>query len=256
MQLNRRHFLGAAAGAAAFLARPSLADTGCIARLIEQAQNFAFIGARIAFISRALLGTPYLSHTLIGGPNLTERFVTREDGFDCVTFCETVLAAARAPAPDAFAAELRRIRYRGGEIDWFARNHYFAEWAQNNIANGIVRPILLPGARWREKTLDYMPALTRRRVALAATPRASVAAFSGLLTSGDIVGFLSRRPGLDYFHVGLIMVAADGALWLRHASLTHGRVLDQPFAGFCASNGVRRVTLLRPQEVWSGETIA
>jgi hypothetical protein len=256
MPLDRRHFLGAIAGAAALLARPGSAEEARIARLVDQARNFAFVGERIGFISRALVGAPYIGHTLVGGPEAAERFVMREDGFDCVTFCETVLAAARARAPDAFAAELRRIRYRDGEIDWFARNHYFADWTQSNIANGIVRPILLPGASWRRKTLDYMPALGRRRVSLSATPRASLADFGDRLATGDIIGFLSRRPGLDYFHVGFIVIEAEGNVWLRHASLSHGRVLDQPLKEFCAINGVRRVTLLRPQEVWSGEAIA
>jgi hypothetical protein len=174
--------------------------------------------------------------------------VLREDGFDCVTFCETVLAAARARTSDEFADELRRIRYRSGEVEWFARNHYFAEWGLNNIANGMLRPVLLPGAVLRHKTVDYMPALGVRRLAFAAVPGASLIAHGDRLLTGDIVGFLSRRPGLDCFHTGLIVLADDGALSLRHASRSRGRVLDQPLAEFLAENGVRNVALWRPQE--------
>jgi hypothetical protein len=246
--LSRRAILRLAGIGALCLARPGFAEESRLNRLILQAQSFAFVGERMGFISRALLGSPYIGHTLIGGPAEPERFVLREDGFDCVTFCETVLAAARARTPDEFADELRRIRYRSGEVEWFARNHYFAEWGLNNIANGMLRPVLLPGATLRHKTVDYMPALGVRRLAFAAVPGASLIAHGDRLLTGDIVGFLSRRPGLDCFHTGLIVLADDGALSLRHASRSRGRVLDQPLAEFLAENGVRNVALWRPQE--------
>ena len=54
------------------------------------------ISQRIDFISGALRGTRYQGYTLIGGPQRPEQFVVRDDAFDCVTFCETVLAAAIA----------------------------------------------------------------------------------------------------------------------------------------------------------------
>jgi hypothetical protein len=230
------------------LARPGFAEESRLDRLISQAQSFAFVGERMGFISRALVGSPYIGHTLIGGPAEPERFVLREDGFDCVTFCETVLAAARARAPEDFTNELRRIRYRDGEVDWSARNHYFAEWGLNNIASGMLRPVLLPGAALRHKTVDYMPALGVRRLAFAAVPSASLIAHGDHLLTGDIVGFLSRRSGLDCFHTGLIVTANDGVLSLRHASKSRGHVLEQPLAEFLTENGVRRVAIWRPQE--------
>ena len=77
--------------------RPGVAAEARIARLIEQAQR-AKARFRNGSISspRALRGTRYLGYTLIGGPRRPEQFVARDDGFDCVTFCETVLAAAIA----------------------------------------------------------------------------------------------------------------------------------------------------------------
>ena len=36
--------------------------------------------------------------------------------------------------------------------------------------------------------------------------------------SGDIVGFVTRRPNLDYFHIGFVAFGDDGDLLLRHAS--------------------------------------
>jgi hypothetical protein len=65
------------------------------------------------------------------------------------------------------------------------------------------------------------------------------------LANGDIIGFVSRRPNLDFFHTGLVVFQDDGALMLRHASQSRRRVVDEPLAGFLAANKVQHVTLLR-----------
>ena len=53
----------------------------------------------MAFISRGLLGVRYQANTLTAGPRRKEVFVVRDDAFDCVTFCEVVLAAALGMRP-------------------------------------------------------------------------------------------------------------------------------------------------------------
>ena len=42
------------------------------------------------------------AYTLIGGPRRPEKFVVRDDAFDCVTFCETVLAGGDRARPGEF----------------------------------------------------------------------------------------------------------------------------------------------------------
>ena len=254
---SRRNVLRLAAGGGllAFGFKAAAARERRIARLIGEARDGTFIGERIDTISRALVGSPYVAYPLIGGPHKPEQFVLRDDAFDCVTYCETVLAAARSFVAGDFAAQLRKIRYRDGDVAWPERNHYFADWSLNNIANGVCRAIALPQAAVVEKTVTYMRGLPAERVPLTAIPAASVLAHAERLATGDIVGFLSRRPGIDYFHTGFIVVAKDGELWLRHAARSRGRVLDQRLTQFVAENGVRDVTLLRPQEVWTGEVI-
>ena len=93
-----------------------------------------------------------------------------------------------------------------------------------------------------------MPALGPRRMALVAIPRASLLANKQLLATGDIIGFLSQRARLDYFHVGFVVVASDGDLWLRHAAKSRGRVLDEPLGRFLSVNRVKAVTVLRARE--------
>jgi Protein of unknown function (DUF1460) len=247
---SRRHVLQLLAGATALAAgsRPSLATSARIGRLIAEAKTLSTIAQRIDFISGALRGTTYQGYTLIGGPRRPERFVVRDDAFDCVTFCETVLAAARARDTAEFETALREIRYRNGIVNWFERNHYFFEWGQHNVANKTCRWIGMDGAVDIEKTVDSQKGLSKRRFAMRVIPSAIFLAHKAVLQSGDIVGFVSRRANLDYFHAGFVAFARDRTLLLRHASESRRRVLDERMDRFVAHNRVRYVTLLRPEQ--------
>jgi Protein of unknown function (DUF1460) len=247
---SRRDILRILAGGAALAAgaRPSLAGEARIERLIGEAKLLPTIGQRVDFISGALRGTKYREYTLIGGPRRAEKFVVRDDAFDCVTFCETVLAAAIARDASEFEASLREIRYHNGIVNWFERNHYFFEWSRYNVENKTCRPIVMDGAVALEKTVYWHRELGKRRFAMVVIPRATFLANKNILASGDIVGFVTRQPNLDYFHVGFIVFGRDGALLLRHASQSRHRVLDERMDRFVALNRVRYVTLLRPEQ--------
>jgi hypothetical protein len=241
------YFLGGGALSAADLGHASAAETR-IGRLIDEAQSKGSISERIDFISGALRGTRYLGYTLIGGPQRPEQFVVRDDGFDCVTFCETVLAAARVASRDNFNSALKTIRYHDGVVSWRERNHYFFEWGQHNVENKVCKAIDMAGSTEIEKDVNWHPALGRRHFAIRVIPSAVFLGNKALLANGDIVGFITRRSNLDYFHVGFVVLGGGGQLLLRHASQSKRRVLDEPMDHFVAVNGVRYVTLLRPQE--------
>jgi len=239
-----------AAGAAFAVAGPSCAGEARIARLIAETQKLPTVSQRIDVISAALRGTRYQGYTLIGGPRRPEQFVLRDDAFDCVTYCETVLAAARTHDIGGFEDGLREIRYRKGIVNWFERNHYFFEWCQHNVDNKTCRWLDLLGAVALAKVVDSQKGLSKRRFAMRVIPQATMLANADKLTTGDIVGFVSRRPDLDYFHCGFVV--RDKTLTLRHASESHGRVLDERIDRFIARYRVRYVTLLRPLELATG----
>jgi len=134
-------------------------------------------------------------------------------------------------------------------VNWFERNHYFFEWCRRNVENKTCRWIGMDGAVDIEKTVDSQKGLSRRRFAMRVIPSAVFLAHKTQLETGDIVGFVSRRPNLDFFHAGLVAFAADRTLLLRHASESRSRVLDEHMDRFVAHNRVRYVTLLRPQEL-------
>lgn len=249
--VDRRTFLTGFGGAAAALWAVdfSSASERLIARLIAQAQDYPTISQRIDFISHALLGHRYQADTLVGGPHKPEVFVTRDDRFDCVTFCETVLAAARAHDLPSFEAALRAIRYRDGVVEWHARNHDFAAWCERNIADGICKPVTIGETTEIKKALAAPQALGRRTYVIEGISSKVLLADKNELKRGDIVGFVSRRTWLDYFHTGFVTFAGNGELMLRNASFSHRKVIDQSMQSFLAVNGVRYVTVLRPQEM-------
>ena len=230
-------------------ARTALAGESRIDKLIAQAAAYPEITERMEFISAGLRGTRYSARTLIGGPRRPEQFVVRDDAFDCVTYLEAVLAGANARAPSEFADLLRKIRYHNGVVEWRERNHYFFEWCGHNVENGLCRWLDMDGAVVIHKTVDSERGLSARRFAMRVIPRAPLLANKAMLQTGDIVGFVSHRADLDYFHAGLIAFAPDGALLLRHAAESHGRVADERMERFLARWRVRYVTLLRPLEV-------
>jgi hypothetical protein len=245
---TRRLFLGLLAGAPLLtVGMPSDAREAVIPRLIKEAREHGNVSQRIDFISRALLGTRYQAHTLIGGPRKKERFVLRDDAFDCVTYCEAVLAAAIATGYADYANVLRRIRYAKGEVRWIERNHDFAQWSARIVENRICRPVDIAPSITVEKTLNGNR-LGKRHYAFAAVAAPVFLARQKALQAGDIVGFVSRRSDLDFFHTGFIAFSKRGTLLLRHASQSHGQVLNQDMASVVEETGVKYVTLLRAEE--------
>jgi hypothetical protein len=241
----------AAEGRAAFAAKSTdkIADkTATIGRLIDEAKALPKVSQRIDFISGKLLGVRYQANTLVGGPKHPERFVVRDDAFDCVTFCEVVLAAARARGVEEFETALGRIRYHHGQVQYDQRNHYFADWCRRNIENGICQPVAIEPSVAIDKTVTWHREFGKRRVSIVAISKETLLGNARLLAPGDIIGFTSRRASLDYYHTGLVAFGAGGELLLRNASQSRGRVVEDKMVTFVTVNSVKFVTLLRAAE--------
>ncbi|MBV8792410.1 MAG: DUF1460 domain-containing protein [Pseudolabrys sp.] len=244
--LNRRIFL---AGLMSLAAAPRLyADEARIGKLIAESRSFPSLAKRIDVISAALLGKRYHANTLIGGPRVKEQFVVRDDAFDCVTYVEVVLAAARARDLPSFEAELRAIRYRNGAVDWRERNHDFEAWYERNIANEIGHALVVGSTVEVKKSIRSPAELGQRKYSIVATPRTVLLAHKDQLADGDVMGFVSLRPALDYYHCSFVIRRENGEILLRHASLSHGRVVNERLETFVTANRVRYVTLFRPQD--------
>ena len=117
---------------------PQSSDTQFIRQLLQESRQTKPIGARLKQLSARLLGLPYLRNPLIGSPSEAEVLVTRMDGFDCVTFLETLLALARIRYAEDFPTELRKLRYANGEVDYRNRLHYATDWSRHQVQRGVL----------------------------------------------------------------------------------------------------------------------
>lgn len=227
------------------------ARSASLERLIADSRGLPRISERIDLISRRFLGVRYQRNTMVGSMTRPEQFIIRDDVFDCVTLCEVVLAAAIARDLPEFETVLRRIRYNGGVVQYDKRNHYWADWCKRNVDNGICKPVAIEPSVTIDKKVTWHREFGDHPVSFVAIDTATMLNKRSLLMPGDIIGFVSRRASLDYYHTGFIAFGKGGELLLRSASLSRGRVLDEPMTGFIAANVVKHVSLLRAAETRS-----
>ena len=200
-------------------------------------------GTAIVSIGKMFLGTPYQAHTLEN--NDPEQLIVTFQGLDCTTFVENVMAfyllnRNNEYTFDAFAKQLRQIRYRNGQINGYpSRLHYFTEWIENNAQKGWLEDVTAQlGGIEITKKREFM---SKHRKAYSALNEES--AYQGILDmeaalanssyflldkdnveksesaiqNGDIIAFATSIDGLDVTHTGLAIWQED-RLHLLHAS--------------------------------------
>ena len=67
-----------------------------IQRMLKESGTIKDAAGRLQWISGQFLGLPYVTDPLVGSADTPELFTDTLDGFDCVTYMETVLALAGA----------------------------------------------------------------------------------------------------------------------------------------------------------------
>ena len=144
-----------------------------VEQLLLKTKSRRFPASRIDALSHHFLGRPYKGNPLIGSSDTPEVFTASLDGFDCVTYVETILALARASNADDFTQWLQRIRYENGRIEWRRRNHYMSGWIRNNTKAGVVRLVSMPSKATvvRSRLLNLLPGLRPKRVRIKCLPK-------------------------------------------------------------------------------------
>jgi N-acetylmuramoyl-L-alanine amidase-like len=225
---------------------PAGLDTAEAGLILKEAENENHLGQRIARISSHFLGRPYIVAPLEGDATSPEVFKVSLDGFDCVTYIETVLALAQSRTLDEFIDAMRLMRYERGEINWRCRNHYMLDWARNNEERGIIRD-LTEGAATVEKTrtLRAVTGLPHKKISFRCFPKRNLPHVSSLIQTGDFILFASTRKLLDVFHTGLL-IKDDETILMRHATRAAGAVIEQDLTSFLDAHRMSGLILLRP----------
>ncbi|GFI13482.1 hypothetical protein IMSAGC008_01015 [Muribaculaceae bacterium] len=266
--------LMAAASAIAASARSEVrfgnesADTTAITALLDSApRQYANPEELTAFFARSFIGTPYAAHTL----EAPEEILTvRIDSLDCTTFVETAMALAftvlekRSSWRD-FVYNLRRIRYRGGEIEGYpSRLHYICDWAVDNKYRGNFSDVTGTFPRYSNmvRSIDFMtdnrklyPALAdqnnydriraiesgyrNHKFPYIKTIDLGSKATKAAFRNGDVVALVSTLKNLDVTHMGIVVKESPEAdPYLLHASSSNGvvEISSRPLAEFLKKN--------------------
>lgn len=122
------------------------------------------------------------------------------------------------------------------------------EWIRNNVQRGCVRrnPSLRATTR-KDRILSVVPGLAPRRVQFRCVPKQKLIRDNGRIETGDLIFFASTRSKLDVFHCGILVRNSDG-VWLRHASRSQGKVVEQKLEEFLRQNRMPGAIVVRPVE--------
>ena len=227
---------------------PLRAQRAEIAALLDPIDHVDDVEARVLALTDALLGRPYLAFTLVGGPDEPEQMVSRLDGFDCVTFVESVWALAWSRHPDDYERHLRALRYKDGQVAWLNRNHFMNLWIARNVLAERAEPLLRDAyvQTGELRSLSALPHYPVQAWNVGYVPSSALDVLAAHARPGDLVGFVSNKPNLDTFHVGLLVPDEEGGVAVRHAGRSAGHVLHQQLADFLTTNDVPGMLLARP----------
>jgi len=219
-----------------------------VEQLLAKMHSERPVGKRMGIFSRRFLGCPYALNPLVGSRSEAEKFVASLDGFDCVTYVETILALSRASSADEFDDWLRKIRYQSGTVRWIRRNHYMILWIRSNQRGKQPLKIIAPdGVRnvVKERLLHELPGLPPGPIRFECIPKPAIRKLEPHVQTGDLIFFVSTRANLDIFHCG-ILVRDEKHLLLRHASRSKGGVVEQDLNDFLKANRMAGVIVVRP----------
>ncbi len=208
---------------------------------------------RIAAISRIFLGTPYKEFSL----DQTPAEITRIDlsTFDCFLFVEQILALSHSTNSNQVESLIQQLRYRGGNVSYCNRYHYFTQWANNAEQMGFIStlPLHPSNIQTRRIKLDFMSRHSQSYLPMrnasnrqciqqletdlnaiqAYVPVDRLSAMQNQLKSGDIFGLVTRIKGLDVTHVGIVEVTPSSVNAI-HAAPNAGVIRSQDIVRYAS----------------------
>lgn len=207
---------------------------------IQSARDLPGASKQIDFLSEKFLGTPYEANTLVGDAETPEELTVHFAGLDCFTYIDYVEAGRQADSYSTFLDELQHTRYKGGDVGFRYRNHFFSDWTEYNDdkVRDVTKEVGGDAAISVEKQLNQkkdggvflegIPIVTRT---ITHIPTAAITdEIVGNLRTGDYIGIYTAIDGLDVTHTG-IFIRNDSGTYLRHASSREGaqKVIDDDF---------------------------
>lgn len=215
------------------------------------------------FFAEQMLGTEYVAGTL-ESPDGEEQLRISLEKTDCILFAENCLAMALIYLyPEngitfcRYENLIRELRYRDGKIDGYtSRLHYTSEWISQAEKKGFIEEITENICKSAgcdggyRQDFSFMSSNSGKYTALKdradrineirkteqklsrsiyhVIPKNEISKAEKYINSGDIIFFNTAVKGLDISHVGIALRKEDGSLHFIHASMTAGKVIEEP----------------------------
>jgi hypothetical protein len=212
---------------------------------------------RLETITAKFLGMAYVASPLGEGKGKDPDPLVRYDAVDCLTFVEEAIALSLANSASAVVPLLTRIRYEGDSPDFETRNHVMeAQWVPSNLKKGFLKDItrVVGGDQTVrvKKSLDDVAWSSKSGASLGLSkegqrrgefewdliPAASAQQLlKGAATGTLVVVVRADRPSMvtRISHIGFLVHKKSGP-FLRHASRSFGKVVDEPLANYLGRN--------------------
>lgn len=233
-------------------------DSIKVEQLIASAKQLKPKDNLIIHFARQLLDLPYVAKTLEKFPK--ERLIVNLGQLDCTTYVENVIALTlcaqnKKTSFADFCYYLRLIRYRGGEVAYVTRLHYFTEWIEDNTRMGFVEEVAKPNppfTKTQTLAINYMSTHVAQYPMLVKNPewvkdiakmekelngrkypyipKAEIdnnELFWDTIHDGDIIAITTNKKGLDISHIGFAVWHVDG-LHMLNASQVRHKVVEEP----------------------------
>ncbi|AMT71929.1 N-acetylmuramoyl-L-alanine amidase-like domain-containing protein [Mycobacteroides immunogenum] len=207
-----------------------------------------------AGISALFLQVPYGANTLVGSATVPEQLIVELTRVDCFTYADYVEALKRSSDRAGFLAQLTQIRYRGGDVSFTQRRHFFTDWAADApaIATDVTASLGAPTEQVakmlnvKDSGESYLPGLAPQPRTIVYLPSARVS--DGVIANlhdGDYLGAYATFGGLDVTHVGIFLHAPTGPVLRNASSLrANNQVVDTPLKEYLGT--VPGIVVLRP----------
>ncbi len=214
------------------------------------------VSQRLLEASERFVGTPYLVSPLGEGTGRDKDPRIRFDAVDCLTFVEETMALSLATRPSEVEPVLTQLRY-GGMPTYEDRNHLMeSQWIPHNIQKGFIRDVTriyggedtlevakeLTERTWKSKSsIELALPIDRRplgKFTLTAIPLPKVSKIAADVPSGTLLIVVRDNLPLKatrVSHLGFI-IHKGGRTYLRHATVSAGRVVDEDLEAFLARN--------------------
>ena len=233
-------------------------DSLKVVELLENAKQLKPDDNVIIYFARQLLDIPYVAKTLEKFPK--ERLIINLTQLDCTTYVENVLALSLCTKNKKytfadFCRYLRLIRYRGGEVSYVKRLHYFSEWIEDNTRMGFVKEVNEPNppfAQSQTLEINYMSTHVGQYPMLVKNPEwvkdiakmedelngreypyipkgdiSNNELFWDTIHNGDIIALTTNKKGLDVSHIGFAIWGVGGLHMLNASQIRH-KVVEEP----------------------------